>query len=494
LNTNYLELIEEYQGKSNNQEAQQFLKNTLLQKDIWYTVEDLGLKLQEHSRQHTINFSGFLQDWFKLTAKLFTLAKAKPGAKFNTIYSHVCRLKIFSLFLKKEGICEPEQINNHTFEAFTSYLISKKLKTISIRGYYQALSLFFELCRLEGWLSVNTYWFKNKHKVESVNEIKYIPEEVLNQLNQNIHYLPESLQRMVILIRTLGLRGGELCNMPFDCIRKRGENWHIRFNTEKYNVIDELPIPIELVAVIKEQQQYIRHHFNDYDKLFCANKGRTKERRHQTDAMLFVPEPKVMLIDSFNRWLNRLAKKCKICSKDGNIWHFQSHQFRRTLATVMTNAGVRSLIIEKYLRHRSPDLQRYYAHLMENVLKDEFEHLMKEKKYVDHTGRIVASHKPKNLINELIYHKIYQVTTQYGECHRPILKSPCPTVNACWRCQHWRTSSEDLPYLKEDLKRTEEELKIAQRLGMNRQREGLEIDCNGLVKRIQGLEKVDDRD
>ena len=207
--------------------------------------------------------------------------------------------------------------------------------------------------------------------------------------------------------------------------------------------------------------------------------------------MLFKPKQKLMGSYSFNRWLNRLAKKCNICSKDGRLWHFQSHQFRRTVATIMTNAGLRDLIIQKYLRHRSPDMQRHYKHVLKQVLGEELKKLMTEKKYVDITGKVVASYKPQNPVTEFLRRRMYQITTQYGECHRPILKAHCQTVNSCWRCEHWRTSTDDLPWVKDDLKRVEEELKIAEKLGMVRQQQGLADDRNSLLTRLQGLEQVD---
>lgn len=85
--------------------------------------------------------------------------------------------------------------------------------------------------------------------------------------------------------------------------------------------------------------------------------------------------------------------------------------------------------------------------------------------------------------------KMYQITTQYGGCHRQLLKSPCQTVNACWGCEDWLPSSDDLVYLKQDLKRIEEEIEIAKELGMVRQQKGLNNDRQNLMIRIQGLEQ-----
>ena len=499
MSLNSLKLTREYQDLIQNQEARQLLENPLLQEDVWHTVDDLGLKINEHRRCLRLNFSNFSQDWFKLLVKLYTLVRAKSGISVNTIQSDIYYLRKFSFFLDEQSIYISKQITDQVFENFNYYVRSKGFKQNTINRFYETISKLFDICRQEGWVEVNTYWFKGKTKgvYPQNDKINYLPEEVWNQLDQNLHYLPESVQRMVLMIRTTGVRIGELCNMPFDCIRKRGQQWRIRFTTEKYDTIDELPIATpELVAVIKEQQEYIRQQLGEgHDKLFCGNKrGAISAVKKDAHEMLFEPKPKVMSSQSFNKWLNRLASKCDIRSKDGELWHFNSHQFRRTVATIMTNAGVRDLIIQKYLRHRSPHMQNHYKHLLKQVLGDELEELMRQKKYVDITGKVVASHQPKNPLTEFLRRRMYQITTQYGECHRPVLKAPCQTVNACWRCKEWRTSTDDLPYLKEDLKRVEEELQIAQRLGMVRQQQGLEGDRQSLLNCLKGLEEVNDGD
>ncbi len=496
MSLNNLRFIEEYQRLSQDQKFQQLLNNPLLQKDVWHTVKDLNLEVHEHSRYLTLNFSKFPQDWFKLLAKLYVLTRSKSGGKANTFVNYLFHLRSFCKFLDERSVYSPDEIDNQVFEAFDYYLRLNGNKQNTIAAYYGTLCNFFYICRIEHWIDINTYWFQGKRKLScpSNDEIVYLPEEVWNQLDENLHHLPEPLQRMVLLLRVLGLRIGEICNMPFNCLRKQGEKWHIRFTTEKYDTEDELPIvPLELVAVIKEQQEYIRQHLGeDYDKLFCANRAAGKGIKKDIDEMIFKPKPKVRNLHSFNHWLNRLANKCNIHSKNGEIWQFQSHQFRRTVATIMANAGVRDLVIQKYLRHRHPDMQRYYTHILKQVLGDEFDELMREKKYVDISGKLVASHKPKHPVTELMRRRMYQITTQYGECHRPVIKAPCQTVNACWQCKEWRVSIDDLPYLKNDINRVEKELYTAQKMGMIRQQQGLECDLNSLLNCIKGLEIVND--
>ena len=469
-------------------EAQQLIENPLLKKDTWHTVDDLGLKLNEHQKCLTFKFGEIDQDWLKLLSKIYILLRSRLNLSTQHLKNQILYLKRFSQFLRHQSIYSAEKIDNQCFENFDYYLRSLNLSESSIRLHYTTLNNFFLLCRTEGWLEVNTYWFEGRRRGKTSpknDEIEYIPEEVWHQIEQHLHCLPEPIQRMILVIKTTGMRIGELLNLPLDCLKKRENQWRLRLMTEKYQTEDELPISQSLVVVIKEQQKYIKQHFGkSYQKLFCSNNG-----KKYCD---FIPAPRVMTTNTFNRWLNQFSQEYNICSKDGQNWHFKSHQFRKTIATIMTNAGVRDLIIQKYLRHRSPDMQNYYKHLFKQVLGDEYQELIKEKKYVDNTGKIATSYQPKNPLTELLRRKMYQITTQYGECHRPLLKSPCQTVNACWRCQHWRTSTDDLNYLKDDLKRVEEELAIAEKLGMVRQQQGLEDDHQSLVIQIEGLEKIND--
>lgn len=480
------------------------LQNPLLQKDIWLVKEDLGLSTPAHRSLRTINFSSITNNWFKLCLKLYALLRTKSGCAAATVHRGVLNLTRFFNFLRGQSVDDFDQIDNRIFEAYEYHLVRElKLRPRTVEGHLSNLAIFFDTCRLEGWLEVNTYWFKGKknhyNQLPKNAEIEYIPESVWNQLDQNLKYLPEPIQRMVILLKCTGVRVGELCNLPLDCLRKRGDQWRIRFTTEKYDVEDELPIVMpELVAVIKEQQEYIKQEFIDsYHNLFCGNRTGKRCLRRSTDdgevqQLVFYPKPEVMSWESFNNWLNRLAKMCNICTKDGQLWHFRSHQFRRTVATVMTNAGVRDLIIQKYLRHRSPRMLLHYQHFLKQAMQSEYEELLREKKYVDISGKVVANHKPTNPLTGLMRRKMYQISTQYGECHRPILKSQCQRVNACWRCQHWRTSTDDLSYLKDDLERVSLELETASKLGMTRQKQGLEEDRNNLLNCLKALEEIDD--
>ncbi len=471
-----------------NQVALKLLDRPLISKDIWHTIEDLGLEVNQHDKTLTISFKSIQQDWLKLIVKLYIIIRSQRKLSATYLQQEVLSVNCFSRFIEQKSIFNINHINEQLFDEYDYHLHLLNLSQSTISKRYITLNNIFTVAREEGWLEVNTYWFKGRRKNSPIkrDEIEYIPEEVWQQLDENLHLLPDILQRMVLIIRGTGLRIGELLNLPLDCLRQRGNQWRLRFLTEKYKTVDELPICEELVAVVKEQQEYIKQQFGDsYNNLWNSNNG---------SRSTYKPVPRIISLESFNQRLNKLAQSQNICTKEGKLWRFKSHQFRKTLATVMTNAGIRNLIIQKYLRHRSPEMQEYYKRLLKEVLGQEYQELMKGSSYVNSTGRIVAQHQPQNPITELIRRKMYQIVTQYGECHRPILKSPCQTVNACWRCEHWLTSTKDLSALKNDLGRIEIELENANKLGMTRQQQGLNVDRQILITRIAILENINDRD
>ena len=485
--------VEDYDGLFEKEVPWQLLQNPLLQKEIWLTKEDLGLEIHEHNKILTLNFSLITQSWLKILAKLYILTRVNGTKSPDSLQHEIGHIKRLSTFLTQKQINNPKYLDSQLFEEFDNWIRrrKKKLSERTIGSYYSTLNKFFTTCRLEKWLEINTYCFpgksRNLNQVKN-DEIDYIPEEVWNQIEEHLHHFAAPMQRKVLIIRTLGLRIGELLNLPWDCLRKRDKQWRLRLKeTEKFKIEDELPVPLDLVPVIKEQQEYIKKHFGrEYKKLFCSN-----DSGHKFN---FIPTARVMNIATFNRWLNRLANQYNICSKDRRIWHFTSHQFRRTVGTIMTNAGVRDLIIQKYLRHRNPDMQRHYKHLLKEVIGDEYQKLIKEKNLVNMEGKLVATHKPQDAIEEYMRLRLHQITTQQGECHRSNLKKPCPIVNGCWRCRDWMTSEMDLPYLKQDLERLKSELEKANKLGLVRVAKEIQKDINYLQIRINTLEEIINND
>jgi integrase/recombinase XerD len=168
------------------------------------------------------------------------------------------------------------------------------------------------------------------------------------QLNQHLEVLPKPVMRMVLVIQECGLRIGELCQLPINCLKQDTKgDWYIQFIRWKMKSETTIPISLELAKVIQKQQKYIKEQFNNgFQYLFCARKSGKK----------FNPNPSVMSRQSFINYLKDLANKYNICDQSGKKWNFQTHQFRHTVGTRMINNGVPQHIIQRYLGHESQKL------------------------------------------------------------------------------------------------------------------------------------------
>lgn len=469
-----------------------FIDNSLMHKDRWDGEKDLGMRVNQHLQQKTLNFGVIKQPWLKDAAKRYILYRRVQGKKFSTLLENKNRIQRFAKFLASQYVRGFEDISSSVLE---SYIVSlNRLSKTTQNTQIIYVKTFLNTGTINGWFNVSTYILAKKTYTikPNHNKIRYIPDEVLRQLDEHLHLLPDPVQRMVVLIRALGLRAGELLQLRFDCLRQhRDGEWSIQFICWKFNQrLDTLPINKILVKLIKEQQEYVRAHLgNEFPYLFSGNKkGGIKQRR---ELFGFEPNPRVMSINSYVRYLNRLAEHCNMCDAAGNRWHFTSHQFRKTVATKMTNEGVRQYVIQMYLRHRSPDMMLHYAYVLPATIKKEIDALHKQKKIVDITGAEVEILRPE-LDNDIgwqwLLSNMQPLALAMGFCARPALQKPCPHANACMSCKHYRLDTDDLPALYQHLDCTRKLKAESERLGYVRQIKGIEQDEAKLTNLVKSLE------
>jgi integrase len=206
--------VEDFDGLFYKSVPTQLLANSLIKKDIWRTIDDLKLGINLHDKVLTLKFNKIQVKWLNLLSKLYVLVRSKQNLSPRYLRAEISYLVRFSRFIQQNTILRVEQLSDQFFDDFDVYLKSFSLSDGSKSHQYMTLINFFDLCRLEGWLDVNTYWFRGRWKGSPPNnsQIDYIPESVWKQLDEKLDYLPEPLQRMVLIIRATGLRIGELLN------------------------------------------------------------------------------------------------------------------------------------------------------------------------------------------------------------------------------------------------------------------------------------------
>lgn len=452
------------------------------EKDIW-DVRNLGVKVNQSRADYKLNFSKISQHWLRGAAKRFVRYYLSIQS-----YSQCCNkllaVKTFSSFI--EEVCpakQPEQINRSLIVEYLNFLLNQKLSAQTRKMYIIGLRQFTNLCIREGWLNLTEkqiiYDDDLPKPVESLP--KYIPQEILLQLNQYLDELPSYISRLVLVLQGTGRRVSEICTLPFNPLLQDVQgDWFLKHFQSKMNKEDTIPVSREVVAVIQEQQRCVNQDYGE-DCLYLFPqpielcKGSGKQRYG-----------KPIYQKRVNTYLNRLAQEKKIKDSSGKIWSFQSHQFRHTVGTSMINNGVPIHIVKRFLGQENLEMTMRYAHVHDQTLKEEFSKF--QGKVVD-VSEAVEPVNPEIDAAELQWFKknIQAQALPNGSCV-PTVMQGCPHANACLTCTHFRTNIEFLEQHKKELEQTKKIIEKAKTNGWTRQVEMNERVANNLQNIIASLE------
>ncbi|WP_392534310.1 tyrosine-type recombinase/integrase [Nostoc sp. C117] len=447
-------------------------------KDVW-DCRALGVEGGVGKSSYKLNFVPIKQDWLKQTAKTY-LKVCLSSITFASVQEKLGSIRKLSKFLAENyPDIIPENIDRDIITEYTIYLASQKLASSTRYKCISDAKLLFDAAYQYQWLDVRRYLVRPEDFPKIEKRLpRYIPEEVMQQLNQYLDDLAEPIMRMVLVLQECGMRISELVNLSFDCLlQDKSGDWFLKYYQFKMKKEITIPISREVVRVIQEQQKYIRKHFTqqEFNYLFCANVGAIRPN--------FVPSPHVMMRKTLPNHLNRLAQRRKICDNSGNVWHFQTHQFRHTVGTRMINNGVPQHIVQRYLGHESPNMTAVYAHIHDQTMKEEIAKF--QGKVVNIAGQVVEPNDLQADIADLQWFKrnIQAQALPNGSCALPTISQGCPHANACLTCTHFRTTTEYLLEHKQQLEQANQIIQKAEANGWVRQ-----VEMNQKVK--SNLEKI----
>ncbi len=446
-------------------------------KDIWDAKK---LKYQNTSFSYCprFDFTAISQEWLKIAAKKFI------KYQLNQCTWHTCFLKFtairkFSKFLNNQyPSIKSQYIDRYILLDYISYISTLSAANNTRFKYVTDFRQFLELCAREDWLEIpkkELIYDDDLPKWQKLKQPRYIPPEVVVQLNQHLDTLPLHIQHLLLILQECGMRIGEVCTMPFDCLIKGANNsLLLRFYLHKMKKEHSIPVSDNLAEIIKIQQQYVIQEWGqNFPYLFPTPKPHGKGQP-------------ISYITVLHR-INRLAYDKNICDSTGNLWRFQLHQFRHTVGTNMINKGVPQHIIQRYLGHESPSMTSVYAHIHDETLRKEIGkyHESKVVNFKGETAELDETVLSSNDDLEWFKKNVQARALEHGYCARPKILGDCdiPGFDGCYNCPHWRTNQNFLPILKDTLERTSNVLKKAQNCGWE-----LQVHKNTPIK--NNLEKV----
>lgn len=128
----------------------------------------------------------------------------------STLIGYIHWLRAFSDFLFES--CYPGKMESISRSIIIDYLayVNKRFrghKTKSNRIYI--LKMLFETGTVNEWFSVKSYLIQPEDYPQPTKSIpRFIPEEVMQQLNQHLDMLPEVVMRMTLVLQECGFRIG----------------------------------------------------------------------------------------------------------------------------------------------------------------------------------------------------------------------------------------------------------------------------------------------
>ncbi|QHN03402.1 phage integrase family protein [Granulicella sp. WH15] len=307
------------------------------EKDIW-DLRRVSMLHNPTLSPGPLNFLKIRQPWLRVAAKSH-LAYSLPIYAEGTCRTRLQSLVCFSEFL---AAAKPQatarSITRPLLLRYLSYLPSR-VCTGARKNHVINLRTFLEMAHRERWLPVGPERLIHDEEVPQPmkHQPRYIPSTVLDQLNQHLHDLKPSWMRKVLILQECGMRISELLQLSLDCLSQDARGiYYLRYLQGKVRRENAIPVSQEIAHVVQEQQASVRERHRDFYLLFPSERGRPIRQA------------------SFAQVINQLAYNHRITDANGNLFRFQSHQFRHTVGTRMINLGVPHHIIQRYLGTRAP--------------------------------------------------------------------------------------------------------------------------------------------
>lgn len=474
--------------------------------DVW-DVKVLGLKPTTDG-SYSLTFTGIDPYWLKVAVKKWIWHESAKS-KTSTIIDKTYSLRIFSKFLKSEGYFDllPQSINRNLFVSYLIYLSRQGYNSATKNHAITHFKQFMEDCARWGWANVNKEQIVYKEDYPKQSEVipRYIPEEVLKQVEDNLNALHSSVVCIYNILRDTGMRISEICNLPYDCVEQdvTGGYWIKKIYQPKMDKeIPPIPISRELASLVINQQQYIRENLgNNWNYLFCDTENSSSFSHYFSDCSraslkpisYFKPVFRKLDPRTLRGYLHRFAEERNIRDASGKIFPLgKVHQLRHTHGTELINAGVPQHIIQQRLGHKSPDMTSRYAHIHDRTMKAEMEKFW-DGKVVNNKGEVVVPENPDLDTAEMQWVKknMKAQTLPDGFCGLPVTKT-CPAQDdPCSNCSFFRTTRQYLETHKKRLEETEKLIENARKNGWERQVEKNLPIAENLRKIIRGLEQKD---
>ncbi|QFS52354.1 tyrosine-type recombinase/integrase [Nostoc sphaeroides] len=356
---------------SNNQpNIKQFSFN-----DEKWDLRGINPSYNGRSSYYCVHFDKIKLDWFRVYAKQHIYHLCKINTPLGTIDGNLCSLRIFSRYLAEKGISGINEVNRSLILDFINW---DKTTNDGLRIRLGGLRNFFITGKIRGWFEIDQDIIRDddypKRKLKTPDPI---PDGVREQIEKNLHKLPDPFARMWLISFFTAMRPAELALLKKDCLIQEGGIWKIIFDRPK-NKEEQRQIFITrtIAEVVQEQQAYIQELWGDeWEYLFCYYRGLSDEDPTQPNLKAIKKViPQVPSI--FSQVIRCLIQAEDIRDENGKLAKFNHRLIRPTRLTQLYNLGHDITVVQHWAGHKKySTTARYYTKITPEKFKYEIGHI-----------------------------------------------------------------------------------------------------------------------
>ena len=300
---------------------------------------------------------------------------------------------------------------------------------------------------------VEGHWPGGRAYQQKVEE-RTVPENIVEQMFQNLDALDIVVKRLLILGRYTGMRSIDLHSLDFDCLKNDPDDNRfmiLTFYQSKVKRWNTKPLLKDdaahtlVIKTIQDQQDEVRRDWDAERKYLFPTRtgdGETHVTAGYSRSMI-------------NKWIIEQD----IHDQDGNPWEFGWHGLRHFYGTELALQGHDIVLIQMELGHGSADMTMVYINRRLQLKKK----ALLEKgggKFIDIKGHV------DERMDELTMRKdaVLAVDVPGGVCALPgQVGEWCDHNRACLKCSNFRADSEQLNFFENErrlISKTIERLKL----------------------------------
>jgi integrase len=262
-------------------------------------------------------------------------------------------------------------------------------------------------------------------------------------------YGAPQLMRMLLLQMLTGRRASEICLCDFDCLSpatdravEAADGEQVASFRYAQSKIDQAPdtilVDAEVVAVIEEQQQFVRARYSHAQPRYLFPQHRLNAAGN-----------KPMTRSTYGHALRKLSELLPI--KDGRgrtVWLSRTHRFRHTRITKLAELGLPVHVLQRYAGHTTATMSMHYVAQREEHAEQAF---LATRKFRADGSAVTFSREDHDSMH--LFDRADRFLP-HGYCLLPPLQS-CDKGNACLTCSVFVTDTSHLDTLQRQLAETE---------------------------------------